>query len=251
VFNRVEYGKRNGQSATVASANCGGSGRTGPVSDTNGDGKGDVLVTGTTGGVAGLWRFGGAGSGTLYAPRSVVENSAFLVGAKVAVTDVNGDGRADAVLARGNAANQTELFVWAGNTDGTLAPQWTRDGLLGVSLDTVQLAAGDTEGDGRGDVLITSRARNGAGGLWRFGGAGSGTLYSPRAVVENSAFLAGAKVAVTDVNGDGRADAVLARRNDANQTELLIWAGNTDGTLAPRWSRDGLLGVPVNAADIN
>jgi hypothetical protein len=227
----------------------------GPVaagSDTNGDGHGDVLIaTNSPTGGGELWRFGGTGNTTLYTQKAIIENSGALAGSKLAVTDVDGDGDADAILAHGNAKSQTELYIWKGNGDGTFTPNWTPAGVLGRPLSGVEIAAGDTDGHGQGDVLIATNSPTGAGELWRFSGTTDGRLNTQKAIIENSGALAGSKLAVTDVDGDGDADVVLAHGNASDQTELFIWKGQDDGTLTPNWTAVGLLGRPLAGSDIN
>ena len=71
------------------------------------------------------------------------------------------------------------------------------------------VATGDVTGDGRSDVLLTTRRFN-EGKLWLFAQRADGTLERLPALAINPVLFNGGGVAVGDVTGDGRADAVVA-----------------------------------------
>jgi hypothetical protein len=71
------------------------------------------------------------------------------------------------------------------------------------------VAIGDVTGDGRKDVLLTTRQFN-DGKLWLFEQHGDGTLERLAAFPIHPVLFNGGGVAVGDVTGDGRADGVVA-----------------------------------------
>ncbi|MFJ6663132.1 FG-GAP repeat domain-containing protein [Streptomyces sp. NPDC091383] len=81
--------------------------------------------------------------------------------------DLTGDERADLLARR---ASTGDVYLFAAKSDGTLAAaQKIRSGWTGY---TKLVGAGDLNGDGIGDVL----ARDRAGTLYRYNGAGNGLL---------------------------------------------------------------------------
>ena len=129
--------------------------------------------------------------------RSTVINTTAAAGSPVAVTDLNGDGKADVVTTTGAAL---------GNGDGTFQAL--------VATSGAAVATGDFNGDGKIDLAET-------GGVQL--GNGDGTFQTAIAYPSN----AGAVGAVADFNGDGKADLATA---------IGILTGNGDGTFQAQTS---------------
>ncbi|MFB7713251.1 FG-GAP repeat domain-containing protein [Streptomyces sp. NPDC056105] len=113
--------------------------------------------------------------------------------------DLTGDKRAD-LLAR--KASTGDIYVFAAKSDGTLATgkkirsAWTTY--------TKIIGAGDLNGDGIGDVL----ARHKDGTLYRYDGAGNGSLKDRVKVFSAWGASYNAVVGVGDITGDGLGDLV-------------------------------------------
>ncbi|MFG1951779.1 FG-GAP-like repeat-containing protein [Micromonospora sp. NPDC048830] len=141
-----------------------------------------------------------------------------------AVADVTGDGRADVlmttqVFGTGAPATDFKLWVFAQQSDGTLAePQLLATN--GAPAATMRIATGDVDGDGATDVAVTTR-----GGLDVFFSAG-GTLTGPVpvAVAGGGDSLRG-DVRLADMDGDSRADLVVA-----GLTGVAVVHGRADRT---------------------
>ncbi len=106
--------------------------------DVNGDGKIDVVASGST-----VRVFLGNGDGSFQAPQQIDPGSSFL---SIALTDLNGDGKLDVVATTGG----TTIGVWLGNGDGTF-----QAGRFLTSVDGTQwFAVGDVSGDGHPDLVV-------------------------------------------------------------------------------------------------
>ena len=167
------------------------------VTDLNGDGKLDLVVTGgTTGDVAILL---GDGLGAFAAVTSVsVAPGANL--SAVLASDVDRDGDVDLVTVN-NTAGQVAVLL--GNGDGTFgAPAVTA-----VGGDATAIVGGDFNRDGRIDLAVTLA---GTGQVAILGGNGAG-LFTPALTASTGG--TGAVALVTgDWNRDGRLDLAIANR---------------------------------------
>ncbi len=169
--------------------------------DVTGDGVADVVVgAGPGGGPVVVVLDGATGA---EARRFFAYAPTFRGGVNVSVGDTDGDGRAEVVTAPASAGGpHVRVFDDAG---GEKAGFFAYAATVGGG---VNVAAGDTDGDGRAEVVTAPAAGFAAHvRVWRVGGgaaaeAGGFFAFDP-------AFTGGASVAVADVNGDGRGD-VLA-----------------------------------------
>jgi subtilisin family serine protease len=170
--------------------------------DVNGDGRDDLVTA------------AGAGGGPRVTVRSGIDSRVlfdffaysplYTGGVQVAVGDVNGDGFGDIITGTG-AGGGPNVKVFNGR-DGTAfasffayAPEFTGG---------VYVAAGDTDGDGRAEVITGPGA----------GGGPQVNLYSGAALAANDPrpiesffaypedFFGGVRVGATDVDGDYLAD---------------------------------------------
>jgi Bacterial Ig-like domain (group 3)/FG-GAP-like repeat len=232
------------------------------VADVNGDGHPDIIVTHLCDEEncekqAGVSVLLGNGDGTFGA--AATYSSGGLESFSVAIADVNGDGKADLLIANTcagipcNIGGGGVVSVLLGNGDGTFqAPVSYDSGDIGPK----SIAAVDLRGNGKIDVLV---ANSGAadGGFFNSGsfavllGNGDGTFQAPVTypVGPNPWSLA-----VADVNGDGKLDAVLADSCwCGHDAELAVLLGNGDGTFQPAVTYDSGNSdtVSVAVADLN
>ncbi|MGI5376525.1 FG-GAP-like repeat-containing protein [Streptomyces sp. CA-251387] len=135
--------------------------------------------------------------------------------------DLTGDGRVD-LLAR--KASTGDIYLFANDGAGKLkAGVKIRSAWTGY---TKIVGVGDFTGDGFGDVL----ARDKAGTLWRYDGAGNGLLKERVELVANWGGSYNAIVGVGDITGDGKND-LVARDTAGN---LYRNPGTGNGTFGPR-----------------
>jgi hypothetical protein len=154
----------------------------------------------------------------------------------VAVTDLNGDGKPDLIVANGY---DNTVSVLLGNGDGTFQPQQT----YAVGGDPTAVSVADVNGDGKPDIVVTNRYDNTISVLL---GNGDGTFQPQQTSV------VGAQphvLAVADLNADGTPDLVVANAADNNVGVLI---GNGDGTFQPQQTYAvGANPRGVTVADIN
>jgi hypothetical protein len=137
--------------------------------------------------------------------------------ASVAAADFNGDDKPD--LAVANALGQS-VQVALGNGDGTFQDPQTY--ALGVR--PAWLAVGDLNGDLKPDVVTADPSADSISVLLN---TGSGTLGAPVRVGTGTNAHGASFVALADLNGDGKLDAITA--NSASDT-VSIFLGNGNGT---------------------
>jgi len=144
--------------------------------------------------------------------------------------DFNGDGKLDIAVVN---SGSNDISILLGNGDGTFQP--AQNFALGNSQTLVptDIALGDFNGDGKPDVAVFLPGANSPSGEVRIlMGNGDGTLQAP--IVTMLDLQPGMGVAVTDVNGDKKADLLVSLfdSNNASNLTLNVLLGNGDGTFA-------------------
>ena len=208
--------------------------------DFDGDGKLDLAVTGGNGTTV----FHGLGNGMFQMIQTYPTGSGSHA---VIAVDVNGDGRLDlAVVGNGN------LNILVNNgSGGFAAPQAFPAGstqAFALNGNPLNLAAGDVNGDGKLDVVVSTAFYNNTTFAWQVGvllGNGDGT-FQPVAFLNTADTPEG--LAVMDFNGDGKADLVVTHYNSS----LTYFQGNGNGTFAAEVPFNGPVSpMTVNVADLN
>jgi Bacterial Ig-like domain (group 3)/FG-GAP-like repeat len=240
------------------------------IADINGDGRPDMLVAdecvdlndcNTLGGVVAVLL--GNGDGT-FQPAATYRSGGSH-SSSLAVADVNGDGRPDVVVANESCAppNCTNkdhgwVGVLLGNGDGTFQPAVTYGS---GGEDALSVAVADVNGDHKPDIVVANDctslgcspdARGLVGVLL---GNGDGT-FQP-AVSYASGGDGATSIAVTDVNGDGKPDLLVANlcvdcQNDSTGV-VGVLLGNGNGTFqqAIMYKSGGGGGQALAVADVN
>ena len=215
------------------------------ISDVNGDGKPDVIVSSECQsgsncnyptGPGGVTVLLGNGDGT-FQP-AVSYSSGGWRATSVAVADVNGDGHPDLVVSNFclNGTNcpavqdPGTVSVLLGNGDGTFQ--------LPVSFNSggapaYWVAIGDVNGDGHPDLVVVKGCANNncAGNIAVFLGNGDGTFQNP---ANYDGPFGATWVAIGDVNGDGNLDLVVSNSVCVScRDSVSFLPGKGDGTFQP------------------
>jgi hypothetical protein len=162
----------------------------------NGDGFADIITGANAGGGPSVSVFSGKDGSPLTA--FFAFDPRFTGGVRVAAGDVDGDGRADIVSAAGPGGGPKVRVLREAHA-ALIGSFFALDARFTGGLD---VAAGDVDGNGRSDVVVTA----GPGGgpqVAVFRGADFSLLQTYFAY--DPAFAGGVRVATVDANGDGRA----------------------------------------------
>ena len=182
------------------------------LGDVNGDNIPDLVVANTavtpTGTVSILL---GNGNGTF---QTQVTYSTGREPRGVALSDLNGDGKPDILVA--NQKDKT-VGVLLGNGNGSFAAQQTH----ATGRDPNDLVPGDFNGDGKLDVAIVNTKDN---SITILAGKGDGTFLSEQTF--NTA-ISPVAIDAADLNGDGKSDIVVTH-STGNTVGVLL--GNGNGT---------------------
>ncbi|MFG0286422.1 MAG: FG-GAP repeat domain-containing protein [Phycisphaerales bacterium JB039] len=183
------------------------------VIDYNADGAPDAIMTDVRGN--GVTILLGSGTG-MFAPSNGFSFNAHTPielderPMALALGDLNGDGRLDAVA---NIDEAPRLVILLGGADGRLKPAHGKPIAAPVSTNSVRLA--DFDGDGRLDVATGSAMERAVAILF---GDGRGGFARPMRIDVPGAINS---VAVADLNADGRPDLVVSSYGDGHVTTLL------------------------------
>jgi hypothetical protein len=204
--------------------------------DVNGDGFADI-VTGRDGSPPEVKVFDGLTGAVIsdffaYAPPAVG-------GVRVAAGDIDGDGYAEIITGQ-EAGGTPEVRVFYG--DGTL-----RNAFMAYDPrfpGGVFVAAGDIDGDGFADI-VTGADAGGGPHVKAFSGADLHELRSFFAYAP--LFLGGVRVAVGDVDQDGRADIITAA-GPGGGPHVRVWSGESGAEITGLFAYEAMFAGGVYVA---
>lgn len=188
------------------------------VGDVNADGRPDIVFTNSNVHTVGVLL--GQTGGT-FSPMVTYSTGAGSAPFGVALGDVNADGRPDIVTA--NSRTNT-AGVLLGQAGGTFAPATAYS--TGASGAPFGVALGDVNGDGRLDIVAVNSSTSTAGVLLGQAGGTFAAVVSYSTGANSGPF----RLALGDVNADGRPDIITANFG-SNSAGVLL--GQASGTFAP------------------
>lgn len=227
----------------------------GPVAiaagDVNGDGVPDIAVANAAAGSASvLVNVTSPGSATAaFSPPLNVSTGAGA--GSLAMVDLNGDGKRDLVV--GNVSANTLSILINQTVPGASLPTFAATQTVSAGGTPDGLVAGDLNGDGKPDLVLSSTSGNRVLVLFNATapGAGSATFADAQPVGTGNGPAA---MAVADFNNDGKPDLVVAYVTDG--TTLLYANQIVPGSSAATFAAGAVLGLvgaatSVAAADFN
>ena len=171
--------------------------------------------------------------------------------------DVNGDGYADVIAGSpyvdSGDVDEGRAYLWFGSSSGlSTEAGWVAEGdQTGANLGMALATAGDVNGDGYADVIVSARGYDGGqtdegrayvflGSAASLGGSPGWTAYGD----QDAGHFGWAAATAGDVNGDGYADVIVgAPRYDNGETEegrAYLFLGLSSGLSAsPAWTAEG------------
>ncbi|MBU6296116.1 MAG: Ig-like domain repeat protein, partial [Planctomycetes bacterium] len=174
------------------------------------------------------------------------ETTNYMAGFRVATGDVTGDGVVDVVYSTtvGSTVGVIDgqsLAVLPGRRFSAFSPNYTRP---------VNLAVGDVNGDGVGDIAVAPGSTGTSPLVRAFSGADGSLLFSRLAYATN--FTGGVSIAAGDLTGDGRAELICAPLT-GNAARVVAFDVSTgiqvrNFTVAGAGSTNGF---SIAAADLN
>lgn len=198
------------------------------AADFNGDGKPDLAVLEYSvckpygDGCEVLSILLGNGDGTFHAGAEY----GILLGShqfpsSIAIGDFNGDGRPDIAIAISDVYSSSRISVFLGNGDGTFQSQ-----NYSLTAVVVIAAAGDFNGDGKSDLVVSGGSGS---GVWLGKDDGTFQIQPDQDFPQDLSLVSSIPIVTGDFNGDGKTDAAVLYGGVGSCTVKLLF-GNGDGT---------------------
>ena len=218
------------------------------VGDVDEDGDADLMTVDPNNLV--LKIFQNTGDGSFTGPRMLQLGG--NLSSSPELIDLNGDGHLDAFASARSSLGRFHVFP--GNGDGTFGGRIQTGTML--FLDLAPLAMADLNNDNRPDVVTVSTTSGDDRVVMAFLNDGTGRFNQSYQSSNVGDFLGAPApnrdplMDAGDINGDGRADVVLATQ----EGKLWTFRGNGDGTFSQSSIPNSINGDPldsVNLADLN
>ncbi|MFE5880341.1 FG-GAP-like repeat-containing protein [Streptomyces hydrogenans] len=228
--------------------------------DFNGDGRDDVVgFYGFATGAVTAWSFLSQAAGSPVTHKSISLETGWNWALSTPLAgDVNGDGRDDLVFVYNYGDGVTGVFRSLANADGTFAdPVLSYKSASGYWWsENVRYTMGDTNGDGRDDIVAFYGFVSGAAGLYTFTAKADGHLDAPKQswnVPAGTWERDRVKMTTADFNKDGRDDLAVMYGYDDGRADFRIFHARTDGGFdgfVTPWSRPAGSWVTANTGNL-
>jgi 6-phosphogluconolactonase (cycloisomerase 2 family) len=195
------------------------------IGDLDGDGKFDIAVTNSNAGNVSVFR--NTSTNGSISTSSFAAKIDYLTGSNpysVAIGDIDGDGNQDLVIANNGSDNVSVLRNYI--TGGTLTVHSFAT-LINVAAGSSprSVAIGDLNEDGKPDIVVANQSSNTVSVLRNNSSSGSIFLGSVSPKVDFTTGSSPRSVAISDLDGDGKADLIVAN-NGSNTISVLRNTGS-------------------------
>ena len=204
------------------------------VGDFNGDGYADMLVQwANSSEKRQLLIYTGRADGTFNAGVNLSSSRKHIPSTyptKFFVADVNGDGKDDFVVQWRNSDGKRCNLVYKGKASSPYFTDATTDAIVSTNnyIETDPVFVGDVNGDGRSDMIVHWVNDSGLRQLLIYTANADATYNTGVRKSTTNAHDPGTyaeRMFVADVNGDGRDDFIVKRKNSDDGVEFLTYLG--------------------------
>lgn len=176
----------------------------------------------------------------------------FLVGENlndapfIIAADTNGDGLADVIMPGVSNGNPGSIVILDGQKDGTLSTAQS----ISVPITPYALAVGDVDGNGTPDLVSITSDNASSTTVSILLGDGHGNFQQPVSQQTFAGIYPGPAY-LSDLDGDGKLDLVLAMEQPSGVGGTLVWLKNTGGGFAASVTLASIAVGNLQIADFN
>lgn len=195
------------------------------IEDVDGDGKKDIIVTNAASGVNSVSVYRNTSTPGVIDATSFAAKVNFAVGAmprSVALGDIDGDGKADMVVANSDATSTTMSVLRNTATPGVIdASSFAAKVDFTTGLGPRSVAIDDVNGDGKLDVVVSNFNGNNISVFNNTASPGSITSSSLAPKADFATGNGPVSTVIGDLNGDGIAETIIATGSNDNKASVF------------------------------